>query len=141
MRTGSRSRDFDFRRQLLFSGVFNPRDSAHEAAIRASRELVGNLITTDWVLAEVADALSDPVNRGGCVEMIDDLRHSRRVEVFPATRTSFELGWELFGQRPDKNWSLTDCISFVVMRDRNVTEALTGDHHFEQAGFRALLKV
>jgi predicted nucleic acid-binding protein len=130
-----------FADSFYFLALFNPRDAAHELTVRASRELVGNLITTDWVLAEVADALSDPVNRGGCVELIDDLRHSKRVEVLPATRTSFELGWELFGQRPDKDWSLTDCISFVVMRDRNVTEALTGDHHFEQAGFRALLKL
>jgi uncharacterized protein len=129
-----------FADSFYFLALFNPRDSAHAEAVRASRNLVGNLITTDWVLAEVADALCDPVNRGDCVEMIDDLRHSSRVEVLPATRTSFELGWELFGQRPDKEWSLTDCMSFVVMRDRNVTEALTGDHHFEQAGFRALLK-
>jgi uncharacterized protein len=46
---------------------------------------------------------------------------------------------ELFGDRPDKDWSLTDCISFIVMEERRITEALTGDHHFEQAGFRALL--
>jgi predicted nucleic acid-binding protein len=89
----------------------------------------------------VSDALSGPANRGACVEMIDDLMHSSRIEVLSATRTSFELGWELFGQRPDKDWSLTDCISFVVMRERGVFEALTGDHHFEQAGFRALLKL
>jgi len=52
----------------------------------------------------------------------------------------FERGVGLFRQRPDKEWSLTDCISFVVMRDASLTEALTGDHHFEQAGFSALLR-
>jgi uncharacterized protein len=129
-----------FADSFYFLALFNSRDSAHEAAVRASRDLDGNLITTDWILAEVADALSDLVNRGGCVEMLNDLRNSRRIEVLPATRTSFEVGWELFGERPDKDWSLTDCISFVVMRDRKLTEALTGDRHFEQAGFRALLK-
>jgi uncharacterized protein len=46
----------------------------------------------------------------------------------------------VFRQRPDKEWSLTDCISFAAMREENLTEALTGDRHFEQAGFRALLK-
>lgn len=49
-------------------------------------------------------------------------------------------GLGLYAARPDKAWSLTDCISFVVMTDRGLTEALTGDHHFEQAGFRALLR-
>jgi hypothetical protein len=52
----------------------------------------------------------------------------------------FTAGIELYTSRPDKDWSLTDCISFVVMQDRGITDALTGDHHFEQAGFRALLK-
>jgi len=52
----------------------------------------------------------------------------------------YQRGINLYAQRPDKEWSLTDCISFVVMSDRGITEALTGDHHFEQAGFRALLK-
>jgi predicted nucleic acid-binding protein len=49
-------------------------------------------------------------------------------------------GIQLYDSRPDKQWSLTDCISFVVMQDRGIVEALTGDHHFEQAGFTALLK-
>jgi predicted nucleic acid-binding protein len=52
----------------------------------------------------------------------------------------FRTGVAFYSRRPDKDWSLTDCISFVVMRDRGITEALTGDHHFEQAGFKALLK-
>ena len=53
---------------------------------------------------------------------------------------TFARGFDLYARRPDKSWSLTDCISFVVMTDRGLTEALTGDHHFEQAGFRALLR-
>ena len=52
----------------------------------------------------------------------------------------FDEGVRLYVARPDKDWSLTDCISFVVMRERGITEALTGDRHFEQAGFVALLK-
>jgi uncharacterized protein len=92
------------------------------------------------VLAEVADALCDAANRNACVDFIDDLRRSSRVKVEPASRASFESGWKLYGTRRDKDWSLTDCISFVVMQRHGITEALTGDHHFEQAGFRALLK-
>jgi predicted nucleic acid-binding protein len=52
----------------------------------------------------------------------------------------FDQGFELYARRLDKDWSLTDCISFVVMREHGLTHALTGDHHFEQAGFRILLK-
>ena len=61
-------------------------------------------------------------------------------EIVPASPELFYRGIELFRVRPDKDWSLTDCISFVVMTDRGLSEALTGDKHFEQAGFKALLK-
>jgi uncharacterized protein len=120
--------------------LFNSRDSAHERAIKASKELEGTLATTDWVLTETADALCDIRNRAACVEFIDELRRSPRVEVVAASRSLFDAGWNLYRQRPDKDWSFTDCTSFVVMEQRGITEALTGDHHFEQAGFRALLR-
>ena len=60
--------------------------------------------------------------------------------VVPAETDLFRRGLDLYHNRPDKEWSLTDSISFVVMKDRGLTEALTGDHHFEQAGFVALLR-
>ena len=53
---------------------------------------------------------------------------------------AYQAGFDLFANRPDKDWSLTDCISFGVMTERGLTEALTADRHFEQAGFRAVLK-
>jgi uncharacterized protein len=129
-----------FADSFYFLALFNPSDAAHDAAVMASKELPGLIATTDWVLTEVADALSDPKNREDCVRFLDDVRTASRIIVEPASRSLFEDGWELYGSRGDKGWSLTDCISFVVMRDRKIGEALTGDHHFEQAGFRALLK-
>jgi predicted nucleic acid-binding protein len=120
--------------------LFNGRDAAHQRAFLASQELQGVLVTTDWVLVETADALSDPTNRNSCALFIDDLRRSPRVEIEPATRALFDAGLTLYRQRSDKEWSLTDCISFVVMQEQKISDALTGDHHFEQAGFRALLK-
>jgi len=119
--------------------LFNPRDAAHQRAVRASKDFQGTLITTDWVLTETADALCDTANRGDCIAFINDLRRSPRVEIEPASRSLFNAAWELYQQRPDKDWSLTDCISFIVMQEREINEALTGDHHYEQAGFRALL--
>jgi predicted nucleic acid-binding protein len=62
------------------------------------------------------------------------------IEIVPLATDLLERGIDLFARRPDKSWSLTACISFVVMADRGLSEALTGDHHFEQAGFRALLR-
>jgi hypothetical protein len=60
--------------------------------------------------------------------------------IVPPTQSLSDQGVELYSERPDKGWSLTDCISFIVMRHHGVTQALTGDHHFEQAGFIALLR-
>lgn len=120
--------------------LFNGRDAAHQRAVAASQQLQGTLVTTDWILVETADALSDSANRTRFAEFFDDLRRSPRVEIEPASRALFDAGWDLYRKRPDKDWSLTDCISFVVMHDRGIADALTGDHHFEQAGFRAVLR-
>lgn len=62
------------------------------------------------------------------------------MQVTPASHDLFRRGLRLYFDRPDKEWSLTDCISFVVMGDEGLSEALTGDHHFEQASFTALLR-
>jgi predicted nucleic acid-binding protein len=120
--------------------LFNPRDAAHARAVEASRAIQGNLLTTDWILTETADALCGELNRVRCVAFLEDLRNSLLVEIEPASRKLFAAGWKLYRDRPDKDWSLTDCISFVVMHERGVSEALTADHHFEQAGFKILLK-
>lgn len=63
------------------------------------------------------------------------------MEIVSATSDLFRRGTDFFSARPDKEWSLTDCISFVVMNERGITDDLTSDHHFEQAGFQILLKV
>ena len=120
--------------------IFNPSDRAHAQALALAHTLHAPLVTTDWVLTEVADALSDPANRQGCVRLIDDLRGNAGVVVVPASRALHDAGWRLYVDRPDKGWSLTDCISFAVMSERGIHEALTGDRHFAQAGFTLLFK-
>jgi predicted nucleic acid-binding protein len=92
------------------------------------------------VLTEVADGLCRPPSRSGFLELWDRLSGNPRVRIEPVTDDVFNAGVELYRRRPDKPWSLTDCISFVVMEREGLTEALTGDHDFEQAGFVALLK-
>jgi uncharacterized protein len=123
-----------------FIALLNRRDKAHASAVTAASSLTGDIVTSDWVLVEVADALSHPMHRSRVVRFLDELRESSRVEIVPASRELLYAGWKLYSERPDKDWSLTDCISFVVMQERGITEALTGDHHFEQAGFNALLR-
>ena len=91
-------------------------------------------------MTEVGDALSIPENRPSFLELLDTLKGSPDVRILPPTLELFNRGIELFRQRPDKEWSLTDCISFVAMRDIGITDALTGDRHFELAGFQLLLK-
>ena len=89
---------------------------------------------------EVADALAESEARARIREFIVHLRQSPACEVVAASRDLLDRGLELYHQHVDKEWTLTDCTSFVVMRERAITKALTADHHFEQAGFVALLK-
>ena len=91
------------------------------------------------MLVELADAFSRPSTRNAAEQFIRSILASTDVVVISNDSLWFDAGLQLFGKRPDKSWSLTDCISFSVMEARGIREALTGDHHFEQAGFVPLL--
>jgi predicted nucleic acid-binding protein len=124
----------------FFLAILNPSDPNHARALSASREVRRHRVTTDWVLVEVGDALTRMGNRDVFIRFYDWIRQHSGVTVVPATRQLLEDGIHLYRYRRDKDWPLTDCISFVVMEDEGVSDALTGDQHFEQAGFKALLK-
>jgi len=98
------------------------------------------MVTTAWVLVELADALCDVPNRPVFDRLYEALTGVPGVEIVPPDQAILDEGLRRFRSRKDKDWSLTDCISFLVMEQRGLSEALTGDHHFEQAGFVALLK-
>jgi predicted nucleic acid-binding protein len=125
---------------FYFVARLNPDDFAHEKAREFTTRLRRHLITTEWVLAEVADALCHPRHRQTVVRLLDTLANDPTVTIIPATHDLFREGLFLYSRRRDKDWPLTDCISFVVMEDEGIHEALTGDKHFEQAGFVVLLK-
>jgi uncharacterized protein len=124
---------------FYFLALLNERDAAHSKASLFDAT-TRPLVTTAWVLTEVGDAMAAPENRPAFLELLEMLQDSPDARIIGPTDELFARGIELFRQRVDKEWSLTDCISFVVMNDERVTDALTGDRHFEQAGFRALLK-
>jgi predicted nucleic acid-binding protein len=129
-----------FADSYFFFAIFNPNDAAHTKAVELGRRHWGPLVTTAWVLTEVADGLARTPRRHVFHKVLEDLEANKANVIVPANAETFEKGVELYHARPDKQWSLTDCISFVVMSEEQVTEALTGDHHFEQAGFTAVLK-
>jgi len=97
-------------------------------------------VTTSWVLAELAAFMSQPPARALCLKLFEQLAREPLVEIVPADQKQFDSGFALYADRPDKCWSVTDCISFDLMNARGITDALSADHHFEQAGFRALLR-
>lgn len=98
----------------------------------------GVLICTEWVLVELADAFSSQPARRIVTQFLQEVRTVSTFEITPYDMEVFDAGFELYANRPDKEWSLTDCISFSVMSERGLTEALTADRHFEQAGFHAV---
>lgn len=124
---------------VYYPALLNKDDSFHVEALRLTANLSSQIITTAWVLTEVADALCRPADRKAAAEFIWSLWNHSGVEIIPASEDLFERGLELFAARTDKGWSLTECISFVVMGEGELDEALTSDHHFVQAGFRRLL--
>ncbi len=124
---------------FYFIAFLNERDAAHRRARAFSRTFTGCIYTTAWILTEVADALADVDSRAKVARFIESLRTDPLVMITPPSRELFERGLRLYADRSDKSWSLTDCISFVVMDDEGLSDALTGDHHFEQAGFNLLL--
>lgn len=114
-------------------------DAAHRRVVDLSRTLSVPTITTAWVITEVADALSDPFQRERFLVLFERLKSNPNVTIIPPDAELFEAGLDLYARRLDKDWSLTDCISFVVMERFNLTDALTADRHFAQAGFKPLL--
>jgi predicted nucleic acid-binding protein len=124
---------------FYYIALLDANDSAHETAVAATRQLNSPTVTTVWVLLELANTLSASRHRGIFARFLDRLRANPNVLIYEAEREVFDLGVNLYRNREDKEWSLTDCISFVVMTREGIADALTGDHHFEQAGFSILL--
>lgn len=124
----------------FYIAVINRRDEFHDAAKRLAVSILGQIVTTEYVLLEVGNFLARSPDRCLFVELVEALQADADTTIISASPEWWRRGFAIYGRRADKHWSLTDCISFEVMQDKDLTEVLTGDHHFEQAGFTILLK-
>ena len=122
-----------------YLALVNPRDVGHAKSVAYAKLATGRMVVTDWVVTELADGLCAIANRPLFTRLLNIIRGGSTT-VVPFDAGLMDRGLALFAVRADKDWSLTDCISFVVMQEHGILEALTADHHFEQAGFVALLK-
>jgi len=114
----------------------NTADKYHDRARATSLSVAGPFITTEAVLTEIGNAFSRRQWRAVGAATINDMRADPSIETVSIDATLFDRAVALYSARPDKEWGLTDCISFVVMQECGLTQALTTDRHFEQAGFR-----
>ncbi|MBW4476085.1 MAG: PIN domain-containing protein [Tolypothrix brevis GSE-NOS-MK-07-07A] len=125
---------------LFVVALINQRDQYHQQASELADSLeIHPLITTDAVLLEIGNALARNY-KDEAVKIIKHFLTSNEVEIVRLTPELFTQAFTLYKTHQDKAWGLVDCISFVVMKQTGVTQALTFDQHFVQAGFEALMR-
>jgi uncharacterized protein len=123
--------------------LVNPKDELRKVAAAASKRVTGcRVVTTEMVLTEFLNALGTwgEKFRHKAVQVVNRLIDDPNVVVVPQTSLQFRTALERFRERSDKDWSLTDCASFIEMENRGIGEALAHDRHYEQAGFTPLLR-
>ncbi|MYB02234.1 type II toxin-antitoxin system VapC family toxin [Candidatus Poribacteria bacterium] len=126
-----------------WASFFREQERHHARAVALMtqwQEENRHVVTTNYVLGELialCERLRVPRSRG--VSYIQSIRAETWIEIVHIDEQLDVRAWELLENRLDKTWSLVDCASFVVMEQRGLTDALTTDHHFEQAGFVRLL--
>lgn len=125
--------------------LVDPTQEFHRQAAslyREARRQGSRFVTTNYILTELVALLTNPVRVPSVklIQFISGLKTSPYVDIVHVDALLDGQAWQLLVERPDKEWSLVDCASFVVMRQIGLVEALTTDHHFEQAGFVRLLK-
>jgi uncharacterized protein len=120
------------------------RDQFHQEAARLMEEVLvrrTKMITTRAVLLEFGNSLANPHLRTKVVRTLESFERDPLIEIVPLSEELYAEAFDLFRKRMDKSWGLTDCISFIVMQKQGISEALTADEHFEQAGYVALLNL
>jgi hypothetical protein len=124
---------------FFYLALLREDDPSHEKAL-AYASLNQTIVTTEFILMELGNACSRASDHGDFLALVAGMRSSPRVRIVPLSSQLLNRAIERMAARPDKDWSLTDCTSFVVMEEEGIQEALTADQHFDQASFTSLLK-
>lgn len=120
-----------------------PSDRLHDRAVHLAKLLAAagtRLVTTQAVMLEIGNTLSQPPYRRGAIILLNALAADSKVEIVPLTQEIYERALQLYCDHSEKAWGFGDCVSFIVMESREMAQALTANEHFLQAGFRALLR-
>jgi predicted nucleic acid-binding protein len=123
--------------------LLNPKDQTHDSAIRVSKGLTDyRLVTTDEVLTELLNYFGSrgPYFRNAAAKLVERMHADPSIQILPQTHDGFRAGLRLYQARPDKGYSLTDCISMEAMRQHGLSKVLTNDEHFAQEGLTYLLE-
>jgi uncharacterized protein len=128
-----------------WANFFIQTEPHHTQALKTlatSRKHNQTFVTTNYILTELIALLDSPLRqpRNRVFEIINNIKTRPYIQILYINEALDRAAWELCQNRPDKSWSLVDCSSFVIMQQLNIPQALTTDHHFEQAGFTRLLK-
>jgi predicted nucleic acid-binding protein len=126
---------------VFIEALLNRRNQYHEQAVSLWPFVrgAGEVWLTEAILTEVGNGMS-ALDRTIAVQFLRQCYRAANLRVVPIDTPLFHRGLERYAARPDKQWGLTDCISFVVMQEQSLTEALMADHHFAQAGFQTLME-
>jgi hypothetical protein len=122
--------------------LISQSDKYHQEALQLAKQLAlsrTQIVTTRAIVFEIGNALSKQQYRTQAIHFLKYLESDPQIEIVSMTEELYAKAFNLFSSHHDKSWGLIDCLSFVVMRQQHIVSALTTDHHFEQAGFRALL--
>jgi predicted nucleic acid-binding protein len=123
--------------------LINKSDAAHQKARKVRDALLKDhiqFIVTNYVMVEIANALCRVPHRETAVKLINFIEMTENIQIVEIDKEIYKEAWQVYSTYLDKDWSLTDCTSFEVMKGRRITEAFTTDKHFEQAGFDILMK-
>jgi len=123
----------------FYLALLDECDPSHLRA-RTESQIQREIVTTEFIVLELGNSCAQADDHADFLALVAGIRASPRTTVVPLDSGLLQRGLDLLAERPDKDWSLTDCVSFVVMEEHGLREALTKDHHFEQAGFTIHLK-
>jgi uncharacterized protein len=125
-----------------FFALWDAADVHHASAVRLQRDLIRkrrHFFVTDYVVDETVTLLLVRHSHAAAVDFLNTIEHSEVLQFEWINPERFEAAGALFSKHTDKEWSFTDCVSMIIMRELRIRQIFSTDHHFKQAGFVPLL--